>query len=125
MSSVLWYPDADFTSLMPFRRDARLNLTSCIYWTDGFSSFFHLLSTCVMTLSMFSIPVTLHGLLGTPSNLELRKRRGVVRLAFNDVGLAGLVGDVDVNHVRDAARNGAVCAGLRRPCCTVVPPWGF
>ena len=37
-------------------------------------------------------------LLGTPSNLELRKRRGMARLAFNDVGLAGLVGDVDVGH---------------------------
>ena len=37
-------------------------------------------------------------LLGTPSNLELRKRRGVVRLAFNDIGLTGLVGDVDVDH---------------------------
>ena len=35
---------------------------------------------------------------GTPGNLELRKRRGVTRLAFNDVDLAGLVGDVDVGH---------------------------
>ena len=64
-----------------------------------------------MPLSMFSIPVMFHGLLGTPDNLELRKRRGVARLAFNDVGLTGLVGDVDADHARDTARNGAICAG--------------
>jgi len=64
-----------------------------------------------MPLSTFSIPVTLHVLSGTLGNLELRKRRGVVRLAFNDVGLAGLAGDVDADHVRDATRNGTVCAG--------------
>ena len=48
----------------------------------------------------FSIPVTLHGLLGTLDNLDLRnlERRGTVRLAFNIVGLAGLVGDVDAVH---------------------------
>ena len=64
-------------------------------------------------MSTFSISVILHGLLGNPDNLELRnvERRGVARLAFNDVGLAGLVGDVDVDHARDAARNGAVCVG--------------
>ena len=67
---------------------------------------------CVVPLSTFSIPVTLHGLLVTPGNLELRiERRGVARLAFNDVGLAGLVGDVDAGHAADAARNGAVCTG--------------
>ena len=32
---------------------------------------------------------------GNPSNLDLRKRKGVAKLAFNDVGLAGLVEDVD------------------------------
>ena len=63
-----------------------------------------------MPLSTFSIPVTLYGLLRTPDNLELRKKRGVVRLAFNDVGLA-VVRDIDVDHARDAARNGSVCAG--------------
>jgi len=50
---------------------------------------------------MFSIPVILHGLLGTPGNLELRKRRSVERLAFNDVGFAGLVVNVDAYHTRD------------------------
>jgi len=60
---------------------------------------------------MFSIPVTLHGLFGTPGNLELRKRRGVARLAFNDVGLASLVGDVDAGHACDAAINDAVGVG--------------
>ena len=66
-----------------------------------------------MPLSTFSILVTLHGLLGTPDNLKLRnlEGRGMVRLAFNDVGLAGLVGDVDAGHARDAARNGLICAG--------------
>jgi len=37
----------------------------------------------------------LHGLLRTPGNLELRKRKGVSRLTLNDVSLAGLVGDVE------------------------------
>ena len=35
----------------------------------------------------------------------------MARLAFNDVGLAGLVEDVNVDHARDVARNGVVCAG--------------
>ena len=59
----------------------------------------------------FSTLITLHGLLGTPGNLELRKRRGVARLAFNDVSLAGLVGDVDAGHDRDTVKNGVVYAG--------------
>ena len=63
------------------------------------------------TLSTFNIPVMLHGLLGTLGNLELRKRRDVARLAFNDVGLASLVGDVDAGHAHDAARNDVVCVG--------------
>jgi len=39
----------------------------------------------------------------------------MARLAFIDVGLAGLVGDVDAGHAGDAARNGVVCIGH---------PWG-
>jgi len=62
-------------------------------------------------LSTFSIPVMLHGLSGAPSNLELRKKRGVARLAFNDIGLAGLMGDVDAGYARDVARNSPVCTG--------------
>ena len=62
-------------------------------------------------LSTFGIPVTLHRLLGSPDNLELRKRKGMVRLTFNDIGLAGHVGDVDAGHARVATRNGAVCVG--------------
>jgi len=53
----------------------------------------------------------LHGLLGTPGNLELRKRKGVAKLAFNDVGLAGLMGDVDVGLTCDAANHDALCTG--------------
>ena len=35
--------------------------------------------------------------------------RGVIRLAFNDVGFAGHVGDVDAGHTCDAARNNHIC----------------
>jgi len=44
---------------------------------------------------MFRIPVTPHGLLGTPGNLELRKRTGMSWLTVNNADLAGLVVDVD------------------------------
>ena len=56
---------------------------------------------CVMPLSTFSIKVTLHGLLRTPGNLELRnlKRRGTPRLAFIVVGIVGLVRDIDAGHM--------------------------
>jgi len=49
--------------------------------------------------------------MGTLGNLELRnvESRGVARLAFDDVGLAGLVGDIDAGHTRDATKNGSVC----------------
>jgi len=70
-----------------------------------------MLSTCATPLLTFNIPIMLHGLLGTPGNLELRKRRGVARLTFNDAGLAGLMGDVDAGHAHDVARNSPVCAG--------------
>jgi len=97
---------------MRFRRDACLSLEFYICWMDDFSIFLNLLSTCASPLSTFSIPVTIHELLGIPNNLELRnvERRGVARLAFNDVGLAGLVENVDRGHARDATRNGSVCA---------------
>jgi len=49
------------------------------------------------SLSTFSVPVTPYGLLGTPGNLELRKRMGVSGLNVNDASLAGLVGDVDAS----------------------------
>ena len=55
-----------------------------------------------VVFATFSIPVTLHGLLGILGNLELRKRRDVERLAFNDVGLTSLVGDVNAGHTHDA-----------------------
>jgi len=42
--------------------------------------------------------------LGTPDNLELRKRRDVAILAFNDVGLTSLVGDVNAGHAHDAQK---------------------
>jgi len=77
-----------------------MNLAFCICWIDSYSSSLHLLLTCASSLLTFSISVTLCGLLGTLDNLELRKKKGVSRLAFNDVGLAGLVGDVDATlHV--------------------------
>jgi len=52
------------------------------------------------------------GVVGTHGNLEMRndERRGMARLAFNDIGLVGLVGDVDTGHARDATRNDIVCA---------------
>ena len=123
---------------MQFRRDAGMSLVSYICWIDDFFIFFHLLSTCATPLSIFSISVMLHGLLGTPSNLELRnvEKWGVARLAFNDIGLAGLVGDVDAGHARDATKNGLHrpslgkspkrlgSKSLRRPCGIVAPPWG-
>ena len=83
-----------------------MSLAFCIYWTDSCSSFLHLLSTCVSLLSTFDISVTLHGLLGTPGNLELRKTKGEAKSAFNNVGLVGLVGDVDAGLTYDAVRNG-------------------
>ena len=52
---------------------------------------------CVSPLSTFGILFTLQGLLGTPDNLELRKRKDVARLAYNDVGLTSLMGDVDAD----------------------------
>ena len=68
-----------------------------------------------MPLLTFSILVTLYGLLGNPGNLELRKRKGVARLAFNDIGLAGLMGDVVAGLTYDAASNDALCTGhIRR-----------
>jgi len=54
----------------------------------------------VTPLSILSIPVTHHGSLGTPGNLELRKRRSMASLAFNNVGLVGLMEDVDAGHAR-------------------------
>ena len=56
-------------------------------------------------LSIFGVPVTPYGLLGTPGNLGLRKRTGVSRLNANNVGLAGLVGDVDADLMCDASRH--------------------
>ena len=35
-------------------------------------------------------------MLGTPGNLELRKRTGVSGLTVNNIDLAGLIGDIDV-----------------------------
>jgi len=67
------------------------------------------LSTCASPLSTFGIPITLHGLLGTPGNLELRKRKGKAKLAFNDIGLTGLMGDIDAGLARDVAGNDALC----------------
>jgi len=103
MSSKLWYPDVDLARLMQFRRDAGLSLAACICWTDGF---FQLLPSVVDAFvdvqhSGYTLQVV-----GNPGNLELRnvERRGMARLAFNDVSFVGLVGDVD------AARNGTVCA---------------
>jgi len=46
--------------------------------------------------------------------LELRKRKDVAKLAFNDVGPMGLVGDVNTGLVRDAARNDALCTSYLR-----------
>jgi len=53
----------------------------------------------------------LYGLLEPPGNVELRKRKGVAKLAFDDVGLAGLMGDVDADLTCDAASHDALCIG--------------
>ena len=55
----------------------------------------------MILLSTFSILVSLHELLGTPGNLELRslERRGTARLAFIIIGLTGLMGDIDAGHM--------------------------
>ena len=47
---------------------------------------------------------------GNAGNLKLRnlERRGMTKLTFILVGLAGLVGDVDAGHVGDAVRNDTV-----------------
>ena len=79
--------------------DAGMSLAFCIYWTDSYSSFLSLLSTCMSPLSTFGILVTLYELLGTPGNLELRKRKGVAGLTFNNVGHAGQMRDIDVGYV--------------------------
>ena len=50
---------------------------------------------CASPVSMFGISVILHGLLGTTSNLELRKREGMAGWTFNNAGLVGLMGDID------------------------------
>ena len=90
------------------RRDAGMSLALYICWTDSCSSFLSLLLT-------FGIPVMLYGLLETSGNLEVRKRKGVAGLTFNNVGLAGLVRDVDTGLTCDAANNDALCVGhLRR-----------
>ena len=52
-------------------------------------------------LSTFGVLVTPYGLLGTPGNLELRKRTGVAGLTANNVDLAGFVGDIDVGLTGD------------------------
>jgi len=41
--------------------------------------------------------------LETPDNLGLRKRTGVSRLNANNVGLVGLVVDIDANLTYDAS----------------------
>ena len=53
------------------------------------------------SLSTFSIPVTPHGLLGTPGDLELRKRMGMNGLNISNANLAGLMGDVDAGVTCD------------------------
>ena len=43
-----------------------------------------------------------YGLLGTPGNLDLRKRTGVSGLNVNYIDITGLVGDVDAGVTYDA-----------------------
>ena len=43
------------------------------------------------SLSTFSIPVVPYELLGTPGNLELRKREGMNGLNISNANLAGLM----------------------------------
>jgi len=61
------------------------------------------------SLSTFSVPVTPYDLLGTPGNLELRKRTGVSGPTVNNVDLAGLVGDVDASLPCDTSGHDVLC----------------
>ena len=54
------------------------------------------------SLSLRSIPVTSYGLMGTPSNLALRKGMGMNELNISNVNHAGLMGDVDAGVTYDA-----------------------
>jgi len=115
LSFAYWSPNVDFARPVQLRRDAGMSLAFYICWTDSCSNFLSLLSMCASPLLTFSISITLYGLLGTPGNLELRKGKDVAGLTFNNVGLAGLVGDVDAGLTCDAANNDALYAGhLRR-----------
>ena len=94
-------PNADFACLVHLRRNAGMSLAFCIYGTDSCSNFLSLLSTCALPLSTFGIPVMLDGLLGTPGNLELRKRTGLNGLNISNGNLAGLVRYVDAGVTCD------------------------
>ena len=58
------------------------------------------------SLSTFSVPVTPYRLLGTPGDLELRKRTGVSRLNVNHADLTGFVGNIDAGLTCDAVSHG-------------------
>jgi len=139
INSTFWYGDAGLTSLVLLRRNAGLSPAFCICWTDGFFSFFHLLSTCVMSLLTFNFLVTLHKLSGTPSNLELRN---LERRAWRDWPHCRWPrGSRGRRWRRPRGRHSQkwryLCrpflrkplkrlesGSLRRPCDIVVPLWG-
>ena len=62
------------------------------------------------SLSSFSVPVTPYGLMGTPGDLELRKRTGMNKLNISNANLAGLMGDVDADVTCDMISHGTLLA---------------
>jgi len=62
-----------------------------------------------LALSPIHPPLGDFRLLGTPGNLELRKRTGVARMTINNVGLMDLVRDVDVGVTCDMTSHDALC----------------
>ena len=60
------------------------------------------------SLSTFSVLVMPYGLLGTPGNLEQRKRKGMNGLIISNANFAGLVGDADAGVTCDVVSHGTL-----------------
>ena len=57
---------------------------------------------------MFSNLVTSYGLLGTPGDLELKKRTDVNGLNISNTNLGGFVGDIDGDVTCDVVSHGTL-----------------
>ena len=65
-------------------------------------------------MSTLGVSVTSPGLLEIPGNLELRKRAGVADLTVNNVGVMGLMGDVDAGLTCDTSGHDVLCTDCIR-----------